>query len=127
MLLPRLALNLEHLTTSVLNVVPKDLPELEPPHSIEALHDKLHGRVGGNCSAVAGTAASGLLLPVVEVGSHKKVARDEGRDVAIVLFVHHDGNALAVVGDRDVIGLNVDGHLKAVNVGIALRVVGHVD
>ena len=61
-------------------VFPKDLLELEPPHNVEALHDKLHAKDFGKLGAVVVAAAGGLFLDVVEVGSHDEVTKDKSRD-----------------------------------------------
>ena len=119
-----MASDFEHLSTSGLHVVSKDLLELEPPHGVETLRNKLHaGNVGELLLAIA--AVSGLLLGVVKVVPCEEVTKDEGGDVAIVLLVHHDRNA--VVKDGDGVGLGVHGHLETVHVGIAPIVVGRVD
>ena len=51
--------------------------------------------------------------------------REWGR--RFVILVHYGVNTLAVVEDKDGVGLGVRGHLKAVHDGIALLVVGRVD
>ena len=77
------------------------------------------------CS-VSVPSTGGLLVIVLEVGSGEEVAEDELGDVAVVLLVEHDGDALSVVLDRNGVAGAVDSDVEPVHRGVALLVVGGV-
>lgn len=62
--------------------------------------------------AEAVPSAGGLLLVVVEVRAREQVAEDELGHVHVVLLVHLNRDALAVVPHRDAPVLGVDRYLR---------------
>jgi hypothetical protein len=76
------------------------LSECEPPLGGKAVNSVHAGDVGG-LDNISVAAAGGLLLGVVKVGPHEGAPEDESGEVAGVLVVYHNRNALDVVEDRN--------------------------
>ena len=92
----------------LVHVLGPALPELLLLVLARRLHGELVGEDVAELGAVAVPSSGDLLLLVVEVGGCEEVAEDHGGHVHLLVLVHLDGDALAVVEDLDLVLLGVD-------------------